>query len=395
MATVSARSTLLFACLGHSYAHFFVLLFATAVLVIQREFGLPFDELMWLSVPGFVMFGLGAIPAGWLADRWSGGGMLAVYFFGLGTASLITGLADTALGLLIGLTLIGTFASIYHPVGIALVIAGAKSRGRALGINGVFGNMGTALAALVAGFLADIFGWRAVFLVPGAIALATGFAFTMALTRGVIADGREDAVQHEDPTSGDRRRGFVFLALTTLFAGLVYNATSVGLPKLFSERLPDLAGDGALGAGLLVSIVYTISTVGQIVGGELADRYTLKWVYLGGQLIQLPAIMVAIASQNMVLVVAAAVMTTMNLGAQPAENALLARLTPVEWRGRVFAAKFLITLGVGALGAALVPALYQLFGSMDGLLWLLLAFVAIGAAATLALPNLRAPAIAE
>lgn len=388
----SARLTLVFSCIGHAYAHLFVLLYATAVLVIEREFNLPYADLIWLSVPGFVMFGLGAIPAGWLADRWSGAGMLAVYFLGLGGASIVTGLANSTWGLLVGLTLIGTFASIYHPVGIALVVAGAKSRGRALGINGVFGNVGTALGALVAGLLADTYGWRAAFLAPGGVALATGLVFAIVVSRGAIADGRVDMTRHEEPSSVDRRRGIVFLALTTLCAGLVFNATSVGLPKLFSERLSDFAGEGALGVGALVSIVYLVSTLGQVVGGELADRFTLKWVYLGGHLLQMPAILIAIVSHNMVLVAAAAVMATMNLGAQPAENALVARLTPLAWRARAFGVKFVITLGVGALGAALVPVLYQTFGSMNGLLWALLVFVGVAAAATLALPNLRSAA---
>ncbi|NQV20227.1 MAG: MFS transporter, partial [Rhodospirillales bacterium] len=339
----SARLTLVFSCIGHAYAHLFVLLYATAVLVIEREFNLPYADLIWLSVPGFVMFGLGAIPAGWLADRWSGAGMLAVYFLGLGGASIVTGLANSTWGLLVGLTLIGTFASIYHPVGIALVVAGAKSRGRALGINGVFGNVGTALGALVAGLLADTYGWRAAFLAPGGVALATGLVFAIVVSRGAIADGRVDITRHEEPSSVDRRRGIVFLAFTTLCAGLVFNATSVGLPKLFSERLSDFAGEGALGVGALVSIVYLVSTLGQVVGGELADRFTLKWVYLGGHLLQMPAILIAIVSHNMVLVAAAAMMATMNLGAQPAENALVARLTPLAWRARAFGVKFVIT----------------------------------------------------
>ena len=385
----SAGVTLAFSCIGHAYAHLFVLLYATAVLVVEHEFDLPFADLVWLSVPGFVMFGAGAIPAGWLGDHWSGPGMLAVYFFGLGFASLVTGLADGPIGLLVGLTLIGTFASIYHPVGIALVVAGARNRGRALGINGVFGNVGTALAAVIAGLLADTFGWRAAFFVPGGAALITGLVFWAFATRGGIADGREDATSHEAASAGDMRRGFVFLAITTLCAGLAFTSTSVGLPKLFSERLPDFAGDGALGAGVLVSIVYLVSTLGQVIGGELADRFTLKWVYFGGHFLQMPAILVAIASQNMVLVMAVAAITTLNLGSQPAENALVARLAPLAWRGRIFAAKFVITLGVGALGAALVPTVHQLFGSMNGLLWALLAFVAIAATATTALPSLK------
>jgi len=385
-----AKSTLFFSCIAHAYAHMFVLLYATAVLVIMPALGMPYPELIWLSVPGFVMFGAGAVPAGWLADRWSAPGMLTIYFLGLGAASIITGLASSPIGLLVGLTLIGTFASIYHPVGIALIIAGSKNRGRALGINGVFGNVGTGLAAVLAGALADSFGWRAAFIVPGGIAFATGIWFYVAVLQGKISDGRQDVMPHTAPTGGEQMRGFALLAITTLCIGLAFTSTSVGLPKFFSERVPEWAGQGALGAGVLVSIVYFVSASGQLIGGELADRFTLKWVYFGGHLLQIPMILLAMASQEIVLVIAIAVMATVNMGAQPAENVLVARFTPLAWRNRVFGFKFVITLGVGSMGAALIPTIHQAFGSMDGLLWALLAFAGTAAIVTMALPNLRA-----
>jgi MFS transporter, FSR family, fosmidomycin resistance protein len=390
----SARSLLFFSCIGHAYAHLFVLLYATAVLVIERQFELPFADLMWLSVPGFVMFGAGAVPAGWLADRWSGTGMLSVYFVGLGAASVITGLANSPTGLLIGLTLIGTFASIYHPVGIALVIAGAKNRGRALGINGVFGTLGTGFAAIAAGLLADSYGWRAAFFVPGGLALLTGVAFQVAVSRGAIDSTGEDAVSHEAPSRGDQRRGFALLVVTTLCVGFAFTIASVGLPKFFSERLPDFAGQGATGAGILVGLVYLLSSVGQIVGGEMADRFTLKWVYLTGHLLQIPTVLVAIASENIVLIIAVALVVTMGTAIQPAENALVARLAPQAWRNRVFGLKFVITLGVGSLGAALVPAVHHFFGSMNGLLWALMAIAVVAAIATAGLPSLRPSQVA-
>ena len=88
----------------------------------------------------------------------------------------MTGFANDRVTLLVGLTLIGTFGAIYHPVGIAWLVKHSVNRGRALGINGVFGNIGTASAAIVAGFLADFFGWRYAFFVPGILSLIFGFS---------------------------------------------------------------------------------------------------------------------------------------------------------------------------------------------------------------------------
>jgi len=130
-----------------------------------------------LSVPGFVLFGAAALPAGWLGDRWSQSKMMAAFFFGAGGAAIITGLAQSTIGLFIGLTLMGLFASIYHPVGIAWLVQHSEKRGRSLGVSGLFGSLGTAAAAIVAGTLADLVSWRAAFIVPGILVMALGVVF--------------------------------------------------------------------------------------------------------------------------------------------------------------------------------------------------------------------------
>ena len=159
---------------AHAIAHMYILLFATVVLVLEHEWAMSYDSLLALSIPMAVLFGAAALPAGWLADRWSPTGMIGVYFFGLGAATMLTGFADGPVGLLLGLSAMGLFAAIYHPVGIPWLIAHAPQRGRALGLNGVFGSFGMAAAAIVAGGLAAAFGWRAAFVVPGALCLACG-----------------------------------------------------------------------------------------------------------------------------------------------------------------------------------------------------------------------------
>src|SRR3546814_18569793 len=121
------------------------------------------------------MFGLCVPLAGWLADRWSSGGMLSTFFFGIGLASIATGFASGPVGIFVGLTMIGLFASIYHPVGIAMIVQTAgERRGRYLGINGVFGRAGMGIAALVAGALMELIDWRAAFILPGPVSVASG-----------------------------------------------------------------------------------------------------------------------------------------------------------------------------------------------------------------------------
>jgi MFS family permease len=397
MTRLSSTLTLAFASAAHTYSHLFVLLYATVVLALEQQWGLGYAELFALSIPGTVLFGLGAVPAGWLADRWSSPGMMAVFFLGVGGSSFMVGLAESTLGIGIGLALLGLFASIYHPVGIPWLIKNAANRGRALGINGVFGSAGTAAAAIVAGALTDFISWRAAFIVPGMVSAATGLFFLAAMNRGWIYEAAEDVAVHQEASAADIKRAFLALAVTVLCTGLIYQSTAFALPKIFSERLSGFAGDSVVGIGGMVTLCYVISAMGQIVGGELADRFQLKFVYLFSQVFQLPVLILAFFLHNPVLVVMAALMVGLNTGGQPAENALLARYTPLRWRARVFGAKFLLTLGVSSLGVALIPVIYTLTGRLDVLFIALFAFAATAAIAALLLPGDRVaqPAPAE
>ena len=142
MTKTSASVALGFASAAHTYSQMFVLFFATVILVLERVWQMSYAELFALSIPGAVMYGLAALPAGWLADRWSSAGMIAIFFLGTGVASILTALAKEPWHLMVGLTAIGTFAAIYHPVGIPWLIKHARNHGRVLGINGVFGSVG-------------------------------------------------------------------------------------------------------------------------------------------------------------------------------------------------------------------------------------------------------------
>src|SRR5262249_30890095 len=159
--------------------HLLMLLYPTVVLTLESRFGLSYGELMWLFVPGLVLYGVAALPAGWLADRWSAERMMVLFFAGSGLAGIVTGLAPGPVGLAVGLALIGFFGSIYHPVGTAWLVRNAENRGRMLGWNGIFGSIGIGAGPLVAAGLTTLYGWRAAFIVPGLASLALGIALAV------------------------------------------------------------------------------------------------------------------------------------------------------------------------------------------------------------------------
>ena len=242
----------LFLGVGHFLDHLFMLIFATvAALRLADEWGMSYAALIPYAMPGFVAFGLCSIPAGWIADKWSREGMLVIFFIGIGTSSIATALADSPAEIAFGLLAIGGFAAIYHPVGLAMVVHGRKKTGIPLAINGVFGNLGVAVAALLSGYLIDTGGWRNAFVLPGAASIGVGAAYAAFVWRRTAQpkrcpQGSQGFREAAASASSIERATFVsvlcVIVFTTAVGGFIYQTTTFALPKIFAERLTDLAG---------------------------------------------------------------------------------------------------------------------------------------------------------
>jgi FSR family fosmidomycin resistance protein-like MFS transporter len=367
----------------------FAPIFYVVVLALEHEFTLTHGAAVALIVVGNVLYGVAAPFAGWLGDRWSTTGMVGLFFLGTGAGMVATGLARSPFEIGLGLAITGLFASIYHPVGIAWLVRNARSWGKALGINGVFGGIGPAVATLAAGALIDLAGWRAAFIGPGLMVLATGFAFYALRMRGLIVETGED--RRPLPKSGrsDMVRAFFVLSLTMLCSGLIYQATQPPLPKLFAERVGDLLQVGVLGISMLVALVYLTSGALQVLAGHLADRFPMKLVYFVCFALQVPLLMLAASLGGGPLVAVAMLMVSINVGALPAENGLVARYSPSKWRGLAFGLKFILAFGISGFGVQLEGVLYDLTGGFTSLFVVLAAVAAVGFAAACLLPSER------
>jgi FSR family fosmidomycin resistance protein-like MFS transporter len=381
----SARWALFFANIGHSLTHLLMLLYPTVVLTLGGRFGLSYGELMWLAVPGMVLYGFAALPAGWLGDHWSAERMMVVFFGGSGVAAIVTGLAQGPLGIALGLGLVGLFGSIYHPVGTAWLVRNAQNRGRMLGWNGIFGSIGIGAGPFVAASLTTLYGWRAAFLVPGVLCLALAASLALLVRGGSVVAAKTDRRPHPEPGNADIRRAFVLLSITMLAAGIVFQAFSNVLPKLFEQRLPDITQGGLMGTGGLVSLVFIASAGFQMLGGLMADRFAMKWIYLACWAVQAPVLFAAMRLFELPLFAASLLCFSMIAVATPTENALLVHYTPSRWRATALGAKFLLSLGVSALGVPLIAVIYDRSGDFVWLFAVLggLALVIVAAASLL------------
>jgi MFS family permease len=352
-----SRAAVAFINIGHSVDHMFMLIFPTAVLGMGAEFGRDYGALLALSLGGFVAFGAGSLPAGWLGDRWSRRNMMAVFFLGIGAAAVLTGFSRSPVALAAGLTLIGLFAAIYHPVGTAMLVAHADRLGHALSTNAVWGNFGVAFAALMTGALTEWLGWRYAFIVPGALAILFGLAFLALVPNGSRGGARP--VRHNGGTIPRAvvLRAFLVLAVVTIAGGIVFNAITVSLPKLFDERLVSLTGS-SFGIGALVAAVYTVGAVAQLLVGRYVDRHPLRTVFIPLAILQAPCLLLAAYSSDWLLVALAAGVVFAIFGQVVINDAMVARYTDDHWRARAYSVRYLVSFGASAAAVPLVALLH-------------------------------------
>lgn len=386
----TARWVTVFSNGGHLFTHLFTVLYATAVLHLPGVFDLRFGEMLGLSSLGLVLYGVCALPAGWLADRYSQTGMMVLFFVGMGAGALVTGLAQGATGLWLGLTLIGAFAAIYHPVGIAWMLAWSRRQGMTLGVNGVFGGAGSALAPVFVGVMIDQVSWRAAFLLPGAAAVVAGLVLAVLWWRGGVSDAAADRAPPPPPERGAAVRVFLLLTLTMCASGFIYGGLTSTMPKLFEDGLgPGLAGSYTE-VGAWVGVVIGLASLSSLVGGWLADRYPARSIYLVCWAVMVLPVAAMAASRGYALLALAAIAMFALSAFSAAENLLVARYTPFRWRSVAFGAKFVLALGVAGLTVRLAGDLYDRAGSFSLLYAGFAASAAIAVAATLLLPRHRA-----
>ena len=371
---------------GHGVDHLVQLIFPTAVIALAPEFGRPYEELLPLSFLGFAAWGVFALPAGWLGDRWSRRGMMLIFYFGTGAACILAGLAATPFQIGAALTLIGIFSSIYHPVGYAILHGlNPATIGRTLGYNGLWGNLGVAFAALITGVLTDLISWRAAFILPGFACIAGGFVF-LSTMRAVRASGglaKHPSIALARPMVA---RLLVILAVFTILGSLIFNATTVAMPKLFEQNMHHLPS-GTAGIGLLVCLVFTVAAFAQTFIGGLMDRMPIRRVLLPVVLAHVPFLAAAGYAGGWPLVAVAIGMMFFIFGQNPIAEVVVARYVDDRYRARFNAIRFALAFGIGAAAVPLVAGLYGLTQDFSLLFLVLAGMGALVFAAALFFPS--------
>jgi MFS family permease len=334
-----------------------MLIFAAAVIIMGPALGMAYSELLPYATPGFIAFGAGSLLTGWLGDRWSRRHMMVIFFVGIGASMISVGLVQTPWQLGAALLAIGIFASIYHPVGTAMIVSYADRLGREMGLNGVWGNLGVASSALVTGVVGQYLGWRFAFIIPGAATVLIGVAFALSVVHEDRKGTRQAAAQAR-VAKEDMWRVVLALLIVVIAISTTFNAVTVALPKLFAERLADLTKSPAL-LGVIAACVYVFGAMTQYTIGRLLDHYSLKTVALPLSFMLAPFLYLAASLSNLPLILVSIGIVMGAFGQVTVNDAMVGKYTTEEWRSRAYAVRYFVGFTAAGASVGLVAWLYE------------------------------------
>ena len=341
---------------AHAVDHYVLLIYPTVVIGLEAIYQRSYADLIALSTAAFVAFGVCSLPAGWLADRWSRRNMMVLFYLGCGASLAAAAFAPNLTMLAVAMFALGVFAAIYHPVGMAMLIEISQARGRTLAFNGVCGNLGVALAAGITAAIASLLGWRAAFLIPALICIASGIAYLALVPDDRHKTGKRTTIAEVALSPMAAATFFGLYIVISLTAGLTFNTALIALPKIVDERMG--ATVSLLAVGGLATAVFLCGALAQLAVGRLVERYAAHLLFAIVVALQFAGIAWAATATGWMLIAAlalsmAAIYAQVTLG-----DIVIARYTADAWRGRVYAVRYFLTFVSAGIAVQLIAILH-------------------------------------
>ncbi|MDJ1431595.1 MFS transporter [Halostagnicola sp. A-GB9-2] len=372
------RSIAAFTMLAHAIVHWFELAIPIFLVVWLDAFDVSVALVGLIVALGYAPFGLGALPAGLLADRYGPKRLVLVCLAGMSVTFVTLAFANSIYAVAASLLCWGIVASIYHPAGLALISTGVESRGTVFAWHGIAGNVGIALGPFATATMLLVLEWRLVAValaVPGILATAYGlraqFDPAAALGDSDDSDGGDDAsastgsLSAREFASNSRTlfaSSFLLVFAVVTFVGLYYRGVLTYLPELLNN-LPAMEGieppssleELSLGDYFYVGLLVA-GMAGQYVAGKLTSRVPvargLIVAFVG--LAILAVAFVPVSSMGLVVILLyCGVLGFALFAIEPFYQEAVAVYTPPETRGLSYGYTYLGMFGLGSASIAL------------------------------------------
>jgi MFS family permease len=338
--------------IGHAMDHWILVIFLYTVSVIAGVWGTEWEDLTPYAFGASFMFGAGSIVSGKLGDQWGRRVMMIIFFAGMGVSSMVIALSQNKWQIGAALTLMGAFASIYHPVGIPMLVQKSERPGFTIGVNGLVGNLGIAIGSSLSVLLATRYGWQMAYIVPGVICLVSAAAFALLVPVEEEAPAKRKAKMISLPPHV-MARVFFIMTCAAVTGSIVFNFTTNGNGEMLKAGVAELAASPKL-LGISLLIVFSVASLMQLVVGHLIDRFPLKMIYLPILLLQIPLFILAAHVDGWALVVVTALFMVFVFGAIPFTDAMIVRYIDDRLRSRVTGMRLAIGFGVSSLVTAAI-----------------------------------------
>jgi MFS family permease len=378
--------------LGHAMDHWVLAIFLYTVSVIAGVWGADWKALTPYAFGASFMFGAGSIVSGKLGDQWGRRAMMVLFFAGMGVSCLVIALCQNKWQIGAALTVMGAFASIYHPVGIPMLVQKAEKPGFVIGVNGLVGNLGIALGSSVSVLLATRYGWQAAYIVPGVICLIAAVLFAVLVPKEDEAPARRRNKVLDLPPHV-MARVFFIMTCAAVSGSIVFNFTTNGNGEMLKARIAELAASPWL-LSMALLVIFSVASLMQIVVGALIDRYPLKNIYLPILICQIPLFLLASQVDGWALLVVTTLFMVFVFGAIPFTDAMIVKYIDDRLRSRVTGMRLAIGFGVSSLvTAGIGPSVKE--AGFPVLLMVLAGVACVTTFAISFLPNERQRALAE
>jgi MFS family permease len=349
---------------SHGLVHLFENVTPPLIPILTGVFSTDYFHLGVVVTIFSYAFGLGAIPAGILADRLGPRRLVILYLFGSGVSAGLVWFTDTLWAYAVVMAFLGIFCSTYHPAANTLISRSIREKGRAFGLHGIAGSIGVAVAPVLSASIGSLAGWKVPHVLMGVFGILLGvYSMSLKPDSPSTPPAASGLSVEENPSRIPYLKLTLFL-LGTLSLGLTYKGIMTFLPAYMGEnvRIPGIHLSPVSMGGLIATMALFSGALGQYLAGRLVDRFSPERLYLTVVAAATLFVFFMAMSRNSLLVVSVIFYSLLYFAGQPMQNMIISRYAPKRRQGIVFGIHFSLTFGVGSTSAAFCGALADRFG---------------------------------